>query len=503
MPERMLVVSDLHLNVGLDAETLTYDPRENFLADAAFSEWLVHYRDEAAARGAAPGTLVIAGDAFDFIRIDLHPESEADYRLWADTLRALGEGERADRIDRLAPLSPKERRRHPESVVSKREERFGLKTDDFKTIWKLVRIVIGHEPVFGALAGWVEAGGHIVILKGNHDLELHWTLVQRAIRRELGGRAGLGEEAAEERIVFEETSFLSDNVYVEHGHRWEAMTAVHTETPWLPQAPEQISLPLGSFVNRYLINGIERLDPFVDNVKPVGSALTALLRRYPLEMFKLYFRGWSFLRRALRVKGLFNSIGSAAQIVALILVPMTALLMGLAFALGEILPASLLAALPDWLGSALAWLGHVPTWLLTASVVGVSLPAVFPIVSPILGELGRVLGLTGKNHLLEGAGKVGRHVFPGRDPDRPRSYVVMGHTHWQEVRRLGGNRTYMNCGTWVPIWPRDRNDLAGRVFYSFLEFRRPGPDDPWEGGPMHWNDDAREPRPSRLMSAPG
>jgi len=505
MSERMLIVSDLHLNVGLDTATLTYDRRENFLADAAFTAWLVHYRGEAEARGTAPGTLVIAGDAFDFIRIDTWPESEDDYRRWARALHALGETERAERLERLAPIPPKERRRHPDAVVSKREERFGLKTSDYKTIWKLLEIVTGHEPVFEALARWIEEDGRIVFLKGNHDLELHWPLVRQAIRHTLARRAGLDPDAARERISFEEESFLFDNVYVEHGHRWEAMTAVHTDTPWLPQAPDQISLPLGSFVNRYLINGIERLDPFVDNVKPVGNAFTALLRRYPLEMFKLYFRGWAFLRRALRVKGLFNSIGSAIQILALVLVPMTALLIGVAFLVGEIVPDARLAALPDWLAATLVWLGSVPGWLLGISVAGLSLPVLFPIIAPILSEIARFLGLTGKNHLLEGAEKVGRHVFPddeARDTDARLipSYVVMGHSHWQEVRRLGGRRIYMNSGTWVPIWPRDRQDIVGQVYYGFLEFTRPRPDDPWEGRPMQWNDDAREPRPSRLMS---
>lgn len=501
----MLVVSDLHLNVGLDADTLTYDRRENFLADAAFAGWLAHYREGAEAGDDSPGTLVIAGDAFDFVRIDTCPATEDDYRRWARALYALGETDRAERIERLAPLSPDERRRHPEAVVSRREERFGLKTSDHKTIWKLLEIVTGHEPVFEALAHWIEGGGRIVLLKGNHDLELHWPLVRRAIRYTLARRAGLDRDVARERIEFEEESFLSDNVYVEHGHRWEAMTAVHTETPWLPQAPDQISLPLGSFVNRYLINGIERLDPFVDNVKPVGNAFTALLRRYPLEMFRLYFRGWTFLRRALRVKGIFNSIGSAAQILALVLVPMTALLIGIAFMTGELVPETWLAVLPGWLAAGLAWLGSVPGWILGISVAGLSLPVLFPIIAPLLRELARALGLTGKNHLLEGARKVGRHVFP--DGDAPNtdghaapSYVVMGHSHWQEVRRLGGHRLYMNSGTWIPLWPRDRRDIAGRVFYSFLEFTRARSDDPWEGRPMRWNDDAGEPRPSRLMS---
>ena len=50
-PARVLVASDLHLNVGLDPLTAMYDARENFLADEAFSRWLAYFR-----RGPSPPT---------------------------------------------------------------------------------------------------------------------------------------------------------------------------------------------------------------------------------------------------------------------------------------------------------------------------------------------------------------------------------------------------------------------------------------------------------------
>ncbi|MDX1393468.1 MAG: hypothetical protein R3195_03720 [Gemmatimonadota bacterium] len=498
MSERTLVASDLHLNIGVDPTTGNYDRRENFFADESFRDWLGHYEKLGANDPGSRQTLVIAGDAFDFVRIDVYPESHEEYERWAAVLEALGEHGRAEQISRLGKWPPDERRRQPDAVVSRREEAFGLGTPDYKAVWKLTQIVGGHGPVFDALASWVGAGGSIVIVTGNHDLELHWPLVQKAIRWELATRATLDMALVEERVTFE-MSYRSDNVYVEHGHRWEAMTAVHTRTAWLPHAPDQISLPLGSFMNRYLINGIERLDPFLDNVKPVGGALRALLQRYPFEVFRLYFRGWRFLGRAFRVKGFFNSIGAAGQVAALVLVPPTALAVLALFLIGRFMPAAWVGVLPAVVVGVIEWFAALPVWFLGLSIFGVSLPTIAPVLLPVLRAIGQLLGFGGKDHLLEGARKISRHLYGETPADR--SYVVMGHTHWQEVRRLGHNRLYMNAGTWVPIWRSDRRDMAGRVFYNFLDFTRSDPRQPWHGQAYRWIGETREPERSRLLSA--
>lgn len=175
----ILVASDLHLNVGRSRDTGTYDRRENFLADEEFRRWLAAYTRSA---GGTPPTLVLAGDTFDFIRIDSVPASEVDYLDWADLLEHLGEGGMARRLRQLAALSEQERRARYDRVVSPKEARFGFGTQDYKAAWKLLLIYRGHEPVFRALGDWVDAGGRLVLIKGNHDLELHWTLVQEAVR---------------------------------------------------------------------------------------------------------------------------------------------------------------------------------------------------------------------------------------------------------------------------------------------------------------------------------
>lgn len=480
MRETILVASDLHLNVGRSRDTGTYDRRENFLADEEFRRWLTAYRQPAGSGSRA--TLVLAGDTFDFIRIDSVPNSEVDYKDWADLLDSLGEGETARRVRRLAVLSEGERRARYDAVVSRKEARFGFGTQDYKTVWKLLLIYRGHGPVFKALGDWVDVGGRLVVIKGNHDLELHWTLVQKAVRHLISPAAPVA------RIQFEEESWQEGNIYVEHGHRWEAMTAVHTRTAWLPRRPDEISLPLGSFVNRYLINGIERLDPFIDNVKPVNAALGELLRKYPLTILTLWTRGIRFLWRTPRVKGFFCSLSAAFQVLALIVAP-PVIVVGATLVLGQrFFPGLERYSFLDW-----------PIRLVGGGLIGgASIQMLLPLAVSVVRDLKRLLGFRSQDALQEAAERLSPVVFS--DLPLVPAYIVMGHTHRQQMTSLNTTAAfYANCGTWVPIWPRDRIDLAGRVFLSFVEFTWEPDLSAYIGETKRWNDDAGAAQPAKLF----
>ncbi len=96
------------------------------------------------------------------------------------------------------------------------------------------------------------------ILKGNHDLEFHWPLLQAAIRDDLAGVAV--ELAWGSAVQFHEDWWQIQNVYIEHGHRFESMTRVDGE-PTVFRGDE-VRLPYGSFFNKFVINDLEELDPF-------------------------------------------------------------------------------------------------------------------------------------------------------------------------------------------------------------------------------------------------
>ncbi len=470
-PAAVFAASDLHLGIGRDPKTGAYSLMENFLADEAAGRWVAHHRPQAA-QGAL---LVLIGDIFDFLRIHQYPQSDADYAAWAERLVWLGEGDRASRLER--PIRGSERK-------------FGLRTHDYRTLWKLLLIFRGHLPFFKALATWVEAGGALIIVKGNHDVELHWPLVRRAIRDELV-RRGAAADAVNARVAFADADFTLGNLYFEHGHQYEEMTRV-VGGPTLGRDPTQINFPLGSFVNRYFINRIERLNPFIDNIKPVQQALLALLRRRPLTFARIYLQGWRFVWRAVTMRR-FN--GSVALILAgLVVPPLTIVLIAVFFVWPE--AAARLAEWIPLLQNRGARIG--------GAVGGLLFPALLPYVVGAVRETLRQLGLLRKReHLVEGASGALRRAFPDGGGAR-RVYAVMGHTHTQDVRPLSATSReeyYVNVGTWVPVWPEGRPDLVGRVIYTFVRFDK-GSDGEYRHRALEWDDQALDDREARIRVSP-
>ncbi|MGH7577609.1 MAG: hypothetical protein ACREM1_21115, partial [Longimicrobiales bacterium] len=370
---------------------------------------------------------------------------------------------------------------------------FGLRTDDYKTIWKLHLIIAGHAPFFAGLGRFIAAGGSIIIVKGNHDVELHWPMVRQALRDEIVV-AALGATtvthamppAAElaDRIAFADDAFTLGNMYIEHGHQHEPMTTV-VGPPVLDETPTQINYPLGSFINRYFINRIERLDPFIDNVKPVQQALLALLRRRPLTIAKAYAYGWRFVWRALHVAKPRGSGSPVLLIAAALFVPPIAL----ALVLLNLVRPETFAWIPDWLR-------------VGGTVAGIGLPVLLPYLLGTAGEVLRELGPRREEPLVADARDALRKAFPPGPAPRTR-YAVMGHTHVQMIEHLGDEHgttsLYVNTGTWTPLWPRDRTDLIGRVYYSFARFDR-GADAEYLHRALVWDDQAGEPRPAPMLA---
>ncbi len=460
-PPEILVVSDLHLGRGRDRATGRFARTENFLADEEFGAWLRYYA-EAAGRGAL---LVLNGDVFDFLRITEVPRSDDELAAWSAALARLGLEMPPERLA---------------ATISAKERRFGLRTDDFKSVWKLERIVEGHEGFFAALAAWVAAGGTLLLVKGNHDLETHWPLVRRAIRRAIAERGAAGR-AVLGGVAFCETWIRIANVYIEHGHRFEAATRVEgAET--LPRKPGQLNLPLGSFVNRYLINPLERIEPFVDNVKPVTDLLWTMVRQHPLQALGILWRSWRLLLRAAQARRWREGLAYTLFFGSLAVPVVTALVIVLVLAL-PVAGAEIFALF----GKA-SWLFGV-VGLLFPFIVG-ALRDAFPRRRPPVGEDDFAYGIS--RALDEHA----------RGPKLGTRYGVVGHTHVQDVQSLppiaGAPALYLNTGTWIPLWQADRPDLAGRILHPFVRFALD------EGGAYRheyrvWDGEAGRPAPSTIL----
>lgn len=96
------------------------------------------------------------------------------------------------------------------------------------------RIIADHPVWFGAAARALLAGHRLLILSGNHDIELYWPGVRRAIREELlrvaadlpGDHAALAA-AIDERVRFRAWFHVTeDRIYLEHGSQYDMFNGV-------------------------------------------------------------------------------------------------------------------------------------------------------------------------------------------------------------------------------------------------------------------------------------
>lgn len=448
-PDTVLVVSDLHIGVGQDPVTLKYEPRENFFADTAFRN-LLEQHDPARC---GSSLLVLNGDIWDFLRVPEIPETEAELLAWQSALADLGVPKE------LAELRTR----------AKREIRYGLRTDDYKSVWKLLRIARGHPEFFQALGWWIRQGGSLVIVKGNHDVELFWPIVQRAVRSLVAG--GGDPQPVEERLHFVQAGFVVGNLYVEHGNQFEGVTSVEGE-PTLPGGTE-LNIPLGSCVNRYVINQLEGLEPFLDNTKPLNKLLWSMFREHPIIMTGIAVRSLPFLQRAVRRYRFRYTVGFLIYFGSL-LVPLLTLIV-------------VLVALLNARFFGIGWIQHLVSRFSGTTRIVMSVGG---ILAPYLAGLLKdakdfIKGWFRKRSVEIGEDAYGKGIFArlarvGFPASFTRVYGALGHTHQPDLQVLPALGSalelyYLNSGTWAPLWDEARPDLLGRIKYSLLRFRlQPG-----------------------------
>ncbi len=375
----ILIVSDLHLSEGFQLVQGSLSPNEDFLSDEGFAEFL-RFHHEQRAQLDRPWRLIIGGDLVDFLQVISRSAADAD--ALGKKIEALKKGEailvrdvddparrRAQAVDWLdeaiARMEAQPENTHQavidcaedlkawapqvedrmvwdlerlaletlilalkrEAKLSPNEGRFGLGTSWPETIWKLDRIAEGHPVFFNALAWFVDQGNSLVLMKGNHDVELHWPRVQTRVRDLLAdGHAQLRLTAqwwtaqplhlAMDGPAFWEAIqtgysfcpwiyFEPGLLYLEHGNQYEVLDAFPDFLdPILSEAAHLIQVPPGSYFSRYFFNKVEESISFVDNLRPVTRSIAwAFKNRFwaTLRLFTRY-RGelWLFTRELVR-----------------------------------------------------------------------------------------------------------------------------------------------------------------------------------------------------------
>lgn len=247
-----IVVSDLHLGAGRADQG---NALEDFDGDQAFAA-LVDELIAASSRDGADVELIVNGDAFDLLQV---PHVEA--------------------FDPKADYPPGD---------------YALSSEPHSTL-KIGHVVAGHPGFFAALRRFAQAGPPrrwVTFIKGNHDLDLYWPAVQRAIRLAVGAAeddAGL--------VAFAERCISRDGIYVEHGNQYaEQVSRVpDMERPLDPEDPDRLFEPVGSRFVMQFFNHVEREKYWVDGVKPLPSLIWYAL----LYDFQFAARALAALLRAL------------------------------------------------------------------------------------------------------------------------------------------------------------------------------------------------------------
>jgi UDP-2,3-diacylglucosamine pyrophosphatase LpxH len=446
---RLLVVSDMHL--GRDCKEITGFQR-NVRPDDKFDQAFVDLLDHYTAGRESEWRLVFAGDFIDFVEVVVVPEAQGPFNLlWS-------------------------------FEVTHEEHQFGLGSEAERTLVKLDRTIEFHRKLFARVGAFLRDGGEVVIIRGNHDVELYWRKVQRALRKRLADLAFAGmhlevDEALDRRDAFQQRLSFSHwiyyepgRVFVEHGHQYDVYCSFdHQLYPVDPRHPRKIDTPPFMFGMRYFVNMMSDFAPhntdfwtwrdYLEWLRQKGPAGMLYTFRMSLEAgVRLLLYAWQFAGGRVRRYGKEHAKNLAEE-------------------------ASRFGLSPERLAEVDA-LHHTPVnrnlsevlrllFLDRVLLVGGALVLAFLVLLVVESpwfELGGLLAVGAVTAQVNRSMAPRRFLKPG--PKQARAarriaelldvpLVVMGHSHARRVRDLGGGRKYVNTGCWLPpLSGRDHVDPA-------------------------------------------
>ena len=235
MAKTTYIISDLHIGAG--------DYLDDFDEDAGFREFLN------TAGGRRNTELIINGDFIDFVAVNL------------------------------------------EKPTARPFSRLGNTEDE--SLAKLERILEAHPDIFIALRVFMEKGHRIILVPGNHDIDLFWPRVRDRLVEELGGPGS-------DHFHFESSGiYRTGSLYVEHGNQYYADSVLEDFThPFLrdPKTGEQrLERSWGNCFLEYFTNGMmSERNPFINNVRPIPNMVFLGLQDESL-WFKMAY-GYKLLR---------------------------------------------------------------------------------------------------------------------------------------------------------------------------------------------------------------
>jgi UDP-2,3-diacylglucosamine pyrophosphatase LpxH len=438
----LLVLSDVHLGSDLvqharpDAPERAGASRKRDRDLCALLDWYRDHRDDG-----RPWRLVIAGDFVDFVGMSVSTSGTLE----------------------TAPT--------PEELVH------GLGGAVDHTIAKLRLVARHHSEVFKSLAQFVAAGNTLVVVRGNHDIDLHWEPVQDEFVRCLTQHAAIDPAAIEFAPWF---YYEAGVVYVEHGHQYDHFCSYdHLLHPVSPSDPRRSSRSASDVLLRYIVRptkGLKEsghdhagvLDYLRFGMRLGVGGMVALASRFfgaVLALFAIWRDQFTEAARWVqkeheRKMALFGEAKqiSVERLWALAKLQRPPVTRSLFVILASVMLDRFVVALLS-ISLVAAVIVYSPSWLdafihCTAGMLGLSAVALL--------WAKRRGSLDVSADLRECAQRVAK-VFPA-------AFVVMGHTHLPEVRPVpNADMTYVNLGAWaeedaedgdLPLLPATRTHLV-------------------------------------------
>jgi UDP-2,3-diacylglucosamine pyrophosphatase LpxH len=267
------VVSDMHLSEAHEPDPdrpmwMAYKRREFFIDDD-FAAFLDHIQEKAT----GPIELLLNGDIFDFDNVTAVPSKDRDID-WLERARGLG-------------------------------------SEEWKSQFKMTLIIEDHSRWFEALGQFIARGHRVVFVVGNHDVELYWPSVQRAICDALGAPfpSSIGEEEGDDPIVFCNWFYLSGgDTYISHGHQYDPNCVVRDPVDPLIEVRGQprVRIPFGDLAARYMLNGMGYFNPhqsenyIMSTVAYLRFFFRYMLRTQPLLIWTWFWGAYATLWISLR-----------------------------------------------------------------------------------------------------------------------------------------------------------------------------------------------------------
>ncbi len=265
------IISDLHL---CEAEPENkkhplwkkYKTKE-FFFDEDFSKFLLELEKES---GGDPVELILNGDIFDFDSVTAIPQ-------------------------------------HPIFKISWLEKRRGLNPQQAKSVFKMNHILSFHKKWVTSLREFILRDNKVIIVIGNHDLEMHFPDVKRAFLKHLA----LPEEF-NENLRFNDWFYISNqDTLVEHGNQYDPYCVIEDPTaPFIRRFNLiEVKVPFGNMATRYMINGMGFFNPHDDrNYLMSASEYVKFFIKYMLRAQPLLVFSWFWGSVTILIKSFINRL---------------------------------------------------------------------------------------------------------------------------------------------------------------------------------------------------